>query len=148
MEIEQTLVIIKPDAVSRKLVGRIISRFEDKFLDIIKIESRVKNETWMRLFYPHIYRDNKPLFNDLCNFMVGTLLIGIILEGPDAISMVRKMVGATDSRLSAVGTIRGDFGSYPVRYNCVHASDSFESARREIELFFSGKRNEQQDRSY
>ncbi len=137
MKIEQTFIIIKPDAIDRSIVGRIISRFEDKFFDIIRVESRQKNLSWMKLFYSHVYNSDRDIFWKLCDFMADTMLIGIILEGPDAINTVRKMVGSTNSLSADPGTIRGDFGSYPIRYNCVHASDSVESARKEIALFFN-----------
>jgi len=131
---EKTLVIIKPDAINRGLIGRIISRFEDKDFKIKRIESRFKNAAWCKLMYSHLPQNT---FLDQCCFMCTNILIGIKLEGPHAVQTVRRMVGCTDSTEALSGTIRGDFGTLPIRYNCVHASDSIENAERELELFFN-----------
>ena len=142
--IEQTFVIIKPDAINRRLVGTIIQRFEKKNLRILRIQSEQKNYAWVRLMYPNIFERlqmGKWLeceYMDFANFMISTPLIGMTLEGNNAISVVRKMIGATDSREALPGTIRGDYGTYPVMCNCVHASDSVDSASNEIKLFFGG----------
>ena len=140
--IEQTFVIIKPDAINRRLVGSIIQRLERKNLKILRIESRQKNFKWVRDMYPHIFERlqmGKWLeceYMDFANFMISTPLIGMTLEGNNAISVVRKMIGATDSREALPGTIRGDYGTYPVMCNCIHASDSYENVEREAKLFY------------
>ena len=140
--IEQTFVIIKPDAINRRLVGTIIQRFEKKNLRILRIESRQKNFKWVRDMYPHVYKKlqmGKWLeceYMDFANFMISTPLIGMTLEGNNAISVVRKLVGATDSREAAPGTIRGDYGTYPIMCNCIHASDSSDNVEREAKLFY------------
>ena len=140
--IEQTFVIIKPDAINRRLVGSIIQRLERKNLKILRIESRQKNFKWVRDMYPHIFERlqmGKWLeceYMDFANFMISTPLIGMTLEGNNAISVVRKMIGATDSREALPGTIRGDYGTYPVMFNCIHASDSYENVEREAKLFY------------
>ena len=140
--IEQTFVIIKPDAINRRLVGSIIQRLERKNLKILRIESRQKNFKWVRDMYPHIFERlqmGKWLeceYMDFANFMISTPLIGMTLEGNNAISVVRKMIGATDSREAAPGTIRGDYGTYPIMFNCIHASDSYENVEREAKLFY------------
>jgi len=132
---EKTLVIIKPDAIRRGLIGRIISRFEDKDFIIKRIESRTKSITWCKLMYPHLIE--MATFNKLSTFMTANPLIGIELEGYNIVKVIRKMLGCTNSMDADPGTIRGDFGLWPIRYNCVHASDSIENAGRELELFFN-----------
>ncbi|MFA5758555.1 MAG: nucleoside-diphosphate kinase [Clostridia bacterium] len=140
--IEQTFVIIKPDAINRRLVGSIIQRLERKNPRNLRIESRQKNFKWVRDMYPHIFERlqmGKWLeceYMDFANFMISTPLIGMTLEGNNAISVVRKMIGATDSREALPGTIRGDYGTYPVMFNCIHASDSYENVEREAKLFY------------
>ena len=139
--IEQTFVIIKPDAINRRLVGSIIQRLERKNLRILRIESRKKDFKWVRDMYPHVYKKLQGGFRPIeyfcfSTFMISTPLIGITLEGNNAISVVRKLVGATDSREAAPGTIRGDYGTYPIMCNCIHASDSYENVEREAKLFY------------
>lgn len=130
---EKTFIILKPDAIERKLIGEIISRFENKGYRILRIESRWKNAEWCRQHYPHIH---DKIYQNLVSFMTSTSIIGIILEGPDAIHVIRNMVGITDSLEAKPGTIRGDFGNTPVHYNLVHAADSDHEAYREKELFY------------
>ncbi len=137
--VSKTFVIIKPDAISRGLIGRIISRFEDKQLKIIAIEMKQQDYTWCQLHYQHILG---PVYVDLEEFMLSGPLIGIVLQGPNVVDTVRNMVGETDSLYVVPGTIRGDFGTYPMRYNIVHVSDSYEAVRREIHLFFSESQGE------
>ncbi|MEE9548729.1 MAG: nucleoside-diphosphate kinase [Nitrosomonadaceae bacterium] len=132
--VSKTFVIIKPDAISRGLIGKIISRFEDKFLEIVAIEMKQKDETWCQLHYGHLTGD---IYLSLEEFMLMGPLIGIVLRGPDAIDTVRRMAGPTNSLSAIPGTIRGDFGTHPMRYNIVHAAaDSHEAVEREIKLFF------------
>ena len=137
--VNETFVIIKPDAISRGLIGKIISRFENKFLEIVAIEMGQKDETWCQLHYFHILG---AIYVALEDFMLSGPLIGIVLKGPHAVRTVQKMIGSTNSLSAEPGTIRGDFGSHPIRYNIVHASDSPESVEREIRLFFGESQGE------
>jgi nucleoside-diphosphate kinase len=130
---ERTLVLIKPDAVRRGLVGEILSRFERKLLAIDAMVYRRMDPALADLHYTeHV---EKAFYPPLKEFMTGGPLIAAILSGDDAIEVVRKLVGATDGRKAAAGTIRGDF-SLSNRENLVHASDSPDSAKREIALWF------------
>ena len=133
--VERTLVLIKPDAVRRGLVGEILSRFERKGLSI---DVLVKREMDAELADAH-YAEHveKPFYPPLKEFMTGGPLVALILSGDSAIEVVRTLVGATDARKAAAGTIRGDF-SLSNRENLVHASDSPDSAKREIALWFPG----------
>ena len=129
----KTFVIIKPDAICRGLIGKIISRFEDKRLEIVAIEMKQKDKTWCQLHYAHI---TGAIYISLEEFMLSSPLIGIVLKGPDVTSTVQKMVGETNSLSAVPGTIRGDYGSRPVRYNVVHAAHSHKITEHEIKLFF------------
>ena len=130
---ERTLVLIKPDAVRRGLVGQILSRFEAKGLTIEAMEMRTMDEALAEQHYAeHV---NKPFYPPLKEFMTSGPLVALILSGDSAIEVTRALVGATDGRKAAPGTIRGDF-SLSNRENLVHASDSPASAEREIALWF------------
>jgi nucleoside-diphosphate kinase len=130
---ERTLVLIKPDAVRRGLVGEILSRFERKCLAIDAMVYRTMDATLAdRHYAEHL---QKPFYPPLKEFMTSGPLVAMVLSGDQAIDVVRALTGATDGRKAAPGTIRGDF-SLSNRENLVHASDSPESAKREIELWF------------
>ena len=130
---ELTLVLIKPDAVRRGLVGDVLSRFERKGLQIIAMDLRVVDgDTADRHYAEHVQREFYP---PLRQFITSGPLVAMVLEGDQAIAVVRGLNGATDGRAAAAGTIRGDF-SLSNRENLVHASDSAESAAREIAIFF------------
>ena len=130
---ERSLVLIKPDAVRRGLVGEIISRFERKGLRIDAMETRTLTGDFADQHYAeHV---DKPFYPPLKAFMTGGPLVALVLSGDQAIEVVRGMLGSTDGRKAAAGTIRGDF-SLSNRENLVHASDSADSAKREIELWF------------
>ena len=130
---ERTLVLIKPDAVRRGLIGEVLGRFERKGLTVVALELRtLDGATADRHYADHV---EKPWYPPLRKFMTSGPLIAAILEGDEAITVVRGLVGATDGRAAAAGTIRGDF-SLSNRENLVHASDSPESATREAALFF------------
>lgn len=130
---ERTLVLIKPDAVRRGLVGDVLSRFERKGLQIIAMDLRVVDgDTADRHYAEHVQREFYP---PLRQFITSGPLVAMVLEGDQAIAVVRGLNGATDGRAAAAGTIRGDF-SLSNRENLVHASDSAESAAREIAIFF------------
>ena len=137
---QTTFVIIKPDAHERKLVGEIIKRFEQRGLYISRIESRRKNYEWCEQHYHQLATGtdkDRSIFRPLALSMAKRPLIGIVLEGPQAPLVVKRMVGATDSVEADPGTIRGDFGTRPVRNNLVHAADSQLVAKREAAQFFN-----------
>lgn len=131
---DRTLVICKPDAVERGLVGEIISRFEKKGLHLVAVELRHLDEEVLSVHYEeHL---EKPFYGDLVSFMSRSPVVVMVVEGPeDTYAVVRSMMGATNPRESAPGTIRGDYGLI-VTENLVHGSDSPESAEREIGIFF------------
>jgi len=135
----KTFVIIKPDAIERKLVGEIIRRFEQKNLSIVRMETRCKNREWCVAHYHQFNNDYTPpgILEGLCDMMTNIPLIGIVLEGEGAANVVRRMVGDTDSVMAAPGTIRGDFGTRPIRNNLVHAADSATVGKREAVQFFN-----------
>jgi nucleoside-diphosphate kinase len=130
---ERTLVLLKPDAVRRGLVGEVTSRFEAKGLSIVRMELRtVEGELADRHYVEHVERDFYPPLRD---FVTGGPLVAMVLEGDEAIAVVRAIAGATDGRKAAPGTIRGDL-SLSNRENLVHGSDSAESAERELAIWF------------
>jgi len=130
---ERTLVLIKPDAVARGLVGEVISRFERKGLTLSALVLRTMDvEMADRHYAEHL---EKAFYPPLRDFMTSGPLLAGIFSGDEAVDVVRALVGATDGRKAAAGTIRGDL-SLSNRENLVHASDSVESAEREIKLWF------------
>ena len=130
---QRTLVLLKPDAVRRGLVGNIVSRFEAKGLTIVAMEQRQIDAAHSDKHYAdHVERDFYPPLRD---FVTGGPLIAVVLEGDEAVEVVRAINGATDGRKAAPGTIRGDL-SLSNRENLVHGSDGEESAAREIALWF------------
>jgi nucleoside-diphosphate kinase len=131
---ERTLVLIKPDAVRRGLVGEVLSRFEAKGLTIAAMEQRTIDAALAdRHYAEHVEKDFYPPLRD---FVCSGPLVALILEGDQAVDVVRAINGATDGRKAAPGTIRGDL-SLSNRENLVHGSDSVESAEREIGIWFS-----------
>jgi nucleoside-diphosphate kinase len=132
---ERTLVLIKPDAVRRGLVGEVLRRFEAKGLTIEAMTLRTMDPALADEHYAeHV---DKPFYPPLKVFMTSGPLVALILSGDQAIEVVRTITGPTDGRKAPAGTIRGDF-SLSNRENLVHASDSPESAKRELELWFPG----------
>jgi nucleoside-diphosphate kinase len=132
---ERTLVLIKPDAVRRGLIGEVLARFERKGLTVVALDQRtIDGETADRHYAEHVERDFYP---PLRAFITSGPLVAMVLEGDQAIAVIRGINGATDGRVAAAGTIRGDL-SLSNRENLVHASDSAESAAREIAIFFPG----------
>jgi nucleoside-diphosphate kinase len=130
---ERTLVLIKPDAVRRGLIGEIIGRFERKGLSVDAMVLRgMDAELADQHYAEHVER---PFYPPLKDFMTGGPLVALVLSGDQVIDVVRGLVGATDGRRAAAGTIRGDL-SLSNRENLVHASDSIDSAKREIALWF------------
>ena len=132
---QRTLVLIKPDAVRRGLIGNVLSRFEAKGLTIVALEMRTIDAAQADEHYAeHVDRDFYP---PLRTFVTSGPMLAAVLEGDEAIEVVRAINGATDGRKAAPGTIRGDL-SLSNRENLVHGSDSTESAEREIKLWFPG----------
>ncbi|WP_148574268.1 nucleoside-diphosphate kinase [Nocardioides caldifontis] len=130
---QRTLVLLKPDAVRRGLVGEILSRFEKRGLTIVALDMRtIDGEQADKHYAEHVERDFYP---PLRAFVTSGPLVALVLEGDSAVEVVRGINGATDGRKAAPGTIRGDF-SLSNRENLVHGSDSAESAEREIGLWF------------
>ena len=134
MDIEQTLVIIKPDAINRALVGSIVDRFERKGLKIIGMKMIHLHDELLDNHYSHL--KDKPFFPRIKEFMQQSPTIVLALEGLNAISVVRQLAGETHGAKALPGTIRGDF-SLSVQSNVVHASDSPEAAKAELKRFFS-----------
>jgi nucleoside-diphosphate kinase len=130
---ERTLVILKPDAVERKLVGEIVSRFEKRNFKIIEMKMTKIDREKAKEHYSHI--SDMPFFSDMIEYITMGEAIVMILEGDNVIKMVRSMIGKTSCFESSPGTIRGDFG-YHRFMNLIHASDSLESAENEICRFF------------
>ncbi|OBI37693.1 nucleoside-diphosphate kinase [Mycobacterium sp. E1386] len=131
---ERTLVLIKPDGVERQLVGEIISRIERKGLIIAALELRRVSEDLAAAHYAE--HEGKPFFDSLLEFITSGPVVAAIVEGPRAIAAFRQLAGGTDPVEKATpGTIRGDFG-LETQFNLVHGSDSPESAKREIALWF------------
>ena len=131
---ERTLVLIKPDAVERRLVGRITSRFEEKGLLILGMKMLRMDRDLAGCFYK--VHEGKPFYEPLVEFMTSGPIVAMVLEGKRAVEVVRQMLGATDAAAAAPGTIRGDW-ALSSRYNLVHASDSAESYRREFDVIFA-----------
>ena len=131
---ERTLSIIKPDAVSKNIVGKIIDRFESSGLRVVAIKKLHLNTGLASAFYA-IHKD-RPFFKDLINFMVSGPIVAIVLEGEDAVKKNRDLMGDTDPKKANKGTIRSDFADN-IDANAVHGSDSRENAAVEISFFFS-----------
>lgn len=130
---EKTLVLIKPDAVQRELLGEVIRRFEMKGLKFVALKFTHLDDETLSEHYGHLA--DKPFFGDLKAFMMQTPVVAMVLEGLGAIEEVRKIVGATNPREADAGTIRADL-SMNVPSNMVHASDSPEAAEVEVKRFF------------
>ncbi|MDR2757157.1 MAG: nucleoside-diphosphate kinase [Planctomycetaceae bacterium] len=133
MTTQQTLVLLKPDAVKRQLIGQILSRFEQKGLKIINLRwFRFTQELARQHYAEHI---GKPFYSGLEEYVMSGAAVAVILEGPEAVAVVRRLIGPTNGVEASPGTIRGDF-SLSNQQNLVHASDSSASAEREIKIFF------------
>lgn len=130
---EKTFVMVKPDGVQRGLIGEVISRFEKKGLKINGIKMlNIDRDLALKHYFEHREKD---FHNDLIRFITSGPVVAMVLEGPDAISIVRKVVGSTAPEDAAPGSIRGDYAIFTT-FNIIHASDSPESSAREIGLFF------------
>ncbi len=131
----RTLVLVKPDGVRRGLIGEIISRVEKKGLKIVALRMlQMDKALAMRHYAVH---QGKPFFDELVDFITSGPVVAAVLEGEQAVEVVRIMMGDTDPKKSAPGTIRGDFGM-DIGQNLIHGSDSEENARKETDLFFPG----------
>ena len=134
MAIERTLSIVKPDAMAKGVAGEILRRFEEAGLRIIAIKALRLTEEHARGFYA--VHKNRPFYDDLVAFMTSGPIIVSVLEGEGAIARNRELMGPTNSKQAAKGTIRGDFGT-DIEKNAVHGSDGPDTARREVAFFFS-----------
>ncbi len=132
--VERTLIVVKPDSVSRGLIGEIISRFERRGMKVIELRMLTMGKARAEDFYS-VHRD-KPFYGELVAFITSGPVVGAVLEGRDAVAVVRRMIGATKSWESAPGTIRGDLAT-GLLDNAIHASDSRESFEHESRAFFS-----------
>ena len=134
MASERTLILVKPDGVQRKLIGTIVSRIENKGLNLIAMKMlNVTPELSKQHYAEHV---EKPFYPDLEGFITSSPVVAMIVEGPEAVSVMRTLIGATNGREAAPGTIRGDYGSSR-QMNMIHGSDSVDSAKREIGIYFS-----------
>jgi nucleoside-diphosphate kinase len=132
---ERTLVLCKPDAVARGLVGEVIGRLERKGFRLVAVELCTLDEATAKQHYGE--HEGKPFFGDLVSFITSGPLVALCVEGPDAVGAVRTLMGPTNPITAPPGSIRGDFG-LEIEKNLVHGSDSPESAARELALFFPG----------
>jgi len=131
--VERTLVLCKPDAVERGLVGEVVDRLERKGLRLVAMDLRVLDEAVAKAHYAE--HDGKSFFDELVSFITSGPLVAICVEGLDAVAAVRVLMGPTNPVQAPPGSIRGDYG-LDIGRNLVHGSDSAASATREIELFF------------
>ncbi len=133
MSLETTLILFKPDAIEKQIVGQVTSRFESAGLRIRAVKMLRFSDALLREHYAHIA--SKPFFPEVQQFMQRTPVIAMALEGASAVTRVRELLGPTDSKKALPGTIRGDFG-VDVMVNVCHASDSAEAAADELKRFF------------
>ena len=133
MDLERTLIILKPDTIQRGLMGEVIGRIEQRGMRIIALKMMWVDETLAERHYGE--HKGKSFYEPLLAFITSGPVVAMIVEGPEAIPVMRTMMGATNSKAAAPGTIRGDFGMSN-RHNLIHGSDSPASAKREIALFF------------
>jgi nucleoside-diphosphate kinase len=130
---EKTFVMLKPDAVERRLMGELLSRLEKKNLKIIAAKLIRIDKKLAETHYTEL--KDKPFFKELVDFVTGGPALAMVVQGPNAVSVVRAMMGATNPFNATPGTIRGDYG-LDLTKNLIHGSDGPESAKREISLFF------------
>ena len=131
---ERTLVLLKPDSVQRGIMGKILSRFEEKGFLVVGAKLKAYPEATWTEHYAHIA--GKPFFPGILKFMTSGPVLALALEGQNVVEEVRKMCGATHPKDAAMGTIRGDFAK-TVDYNVIHASDSAAAAETELKRFFA-----------
>ena len=131
---QRTLVLLKPDSVQRGLIGDVITRLERRGLKFAAMKlMKVSDELAQKHYAEHV---GKPFFEGLVKFITSSPIVAMVVEGENAIELVRTTMGATNPKDAGPGTVRGDFG-VTIGMNLVHGSDSEESAKREIDLFFS-----------
>lgn len=131
---EQTLIIVKPEGVQRGLIGQVIARFEQKGLKVVGLKlMQIPREMAERHYAEHA---GKPFYEGLVNHITSSPVVVGVLEGPEAISVARTMMGVTNPKAAAPGTIRGDYG-LDIGHNIIHGSDGPESAVREVSIFFT-----------
>jgi len=131
--IERTFAMVKPEAVQRGLIGKIISRFEDKCFKLLALKViNVSQKQAEKLYEVH---KGKPFYDSLISYVQSGPVVAMVLERDNAVEMVRKMIGETDPLEADSGTIRGDFGN-SIDHNVIHAADSLENAERELKIFF------------
>ena len=133
---ERSLILFKPDALQRRLVGRILARFEEKGLRIAGLKlMRISDALAAKHYDAH---KAKPFYAGLVRFMTSSPIVAMVLEGKDVVAIVRRMLGKTFGPEAEPGTIRGDFGASK-SFNLIHASDAPDTAKREVELFFKSE---------
>ena len=130
---ERTLSIIKPDAVAKNVIGKILTRFEEQGLKLLALEMKLLQRKEAEAFY-EIHKE-RPFFSELVRYMTSGPVVVSALEGENAVELNRKLMGATDPKKAAPGTIRADFAT-DITANAVHGSDSLDNAAREIAFFF------------
>lgn len=130
---EQTFVLLKPDAVQRGLLGAVMSRLEGKGLQLVGVKMMQLDDALLEQHYAHL--KDKPFFPGIVSFMKSAPVVACVWQGKDAVEVVRQLCGVTNSRKAAPGTIRGDF-SMSMQANLIHASDSPETAKAEVRRFF------------
>ena len=130
---EQTLIVLKPDAVERNLIGELISRFEKKGFKVVKLKMLKFTKDMAEEFYSD--HKEKPFFGELVSFITSERVVASVIEGDNVVAMTRTIIGATKPSEAAPGTIRGDFG-VGITNNSIHASDSMESFEKEVKVVF------------
>ncbi len=135
MAVERTLILLKPDCLQRGLCGKVISRLEGRGLHITGMKMMQMSQEKCNEHYAHLA--GKPFFAKLVAFMASAPVVAMVAEGPEAVKVVRDMCGSTNARNAPAGTIRGDY-SLSTQYNIIHASDSVETAAKEVKRFFHG----------
>ena len=134
MPSERSLILFKPDAVERRLCGKLLSRIEDKGLNIVGLKLiKVTPDLAKQHYAEHV---EKPFYPDLESFITSGPVVALVVEGPEAIAVMRTLMGKTNGRESAPGTIRGDYG-VSRQMNLIHGSDGPEAAAREISIYFT-----------
>jgi nucleoside-diphosphate kinase len=133
MATERTLILVKPDAFERRLTGEVIARFERKGLRLVALKLMRAEEDLANVHYAE--HEDKPFFGELVSFITGGPLVAIVMEGENAVTAARQVIGATDPIEADAGSIRGAFAT-EVTFNLVHGSDSPDSAEREIGIWF------------
>jgi nucleoside-diphosphate kinase len=131
---ERTLILLKPDSLQRSIVGKIISRIEQRGLKIVAMKMIQLDEDMCQKHYSHLVQ--KPFYPKLVGFMTSAPIVAMVVQGVEAIKVIRDMCGPTNARNALAGTIRGDY-SLSTQYNTIHASDSKESAEAEVQRFFT-----------